>query len=335
MNYNYKNLVFEGGGVKGIAFGGALEIVNNRNLLSGIKRVAGTSAGAINATLLALGYSSEDVSKIISQTNFKDFEDGNILSEIIDLTKHYGWFKGDKFKEWIGNYIAQKTGKPDFTFGELFQQVQRTPFGAEAKQFKLLYMVATNLSQQKAEVLSHETYPNLPIRDAVRMSMSIPLFFQSVIKENDVMVDGGVSWNYPINLFDYKKYVSDPQNYIKAEESDNPDYVFNYETLGFRLDSKQVIEYAKQDWASEPQQINNLKEYSGALVNFLMEMANKSHLQPKDWNRTVFLDTLDVKTVDFKLPEEKIQALIASGKTCTENYFKWRDADPLWGKLPV
>jgi NTE family protein len=328
MQYNFKNLVFEGGGVKGIAYGGALEILNDANILQGIQRVAGTSAGAINATLLALGYSHSDISKIIADTNFKDFEDGNIFSELLGLTKKFGWFKGDKFKSWIGRYIQQKTGKSDFTFGELNEQ-------AKTKGFKNLYVIATNLSEQRAEIFSHEHSPAMPIQDAVRMSMSIPLYFFSVLKNQSVMADGGVTWNYPINLFDNKKYVSNPQNYIKVDYSDNPEYVFNYETLGFRTDSKQVIEYSKDNWAIEPIKINNLKDYAGAVINFLMEMANKSHLHQNDWNRTVFIDVLDVKTTDFKLPAAKIQALISSGKTCTSEYLKWRDTDSVWGKLPV
>ena len=108
MNYNFKNLVFEGGGVKGIAYGGALEVLQSMNILPGIKRVAGTSAGAINATLLALGYSYREVSDIISKTNFKDFEDGSLLSELLGLTKKYGWYKGDKFRSWIEGYIAPR-----------------------------------------------------------------------------------------------------------------------------------------------------------------------------------------------------------------------------------
>ena len=73
MKYNFKNLVFEGGGVKGIAYGGALDALNAMNALQGIERVAGTSAGAITATLLALGYTSSEVSDIISTTKIKNY----------------------------------------------------------------------------------------------------------------------------------------------------------------------------------------------------------------------------------------------------------------------
>ena len=42
----FKNLVFEGGGVKGIAYAGALQVLETQNGMPDIKRVAGTSAGA-------------------------------------------------------------------------------------------------------------------------------------------------------------------------------------------------------------------------------------------------------------------------------------------------
>lgn len=76
---NFKNLVFEGGGVKGIAYGGALKVLQEMGILGNIERVGGTSAGALNATLLALGYSVQDVSDIIAQTDFSKFADGGSL----------------------------------------------------------------------------------------------------------------------------------------------------------------------------------------------------------------------------------------------------------------
>ncbi len=48
MNYPFRKLVFEGGGVKGIAYVGAMEILEENQILQNIHRVGGTSAGAIN-----------------------------------------------------------------------------------------------------------------------------------------------------------------------------------------------------------------------------------------------------------------------------------------------
>ena len=84
-----RNLVFEGGGVKGIAYGGALKMLKKYGFLSHIEKVAGTSAGAITAVLLSIGYTVEELSKIISETNlnwlksfpaFRNFNNINIKS---------------------------------------------------------------------------------------------------------------------------------------------------------------------------------------------------------------------------------------------------------------
>ncbi|HNP19219.1 MAG TPA: patatin-like phospholipase family protein [Fulvivirga sp.] len=331
MNTNYKNLVFEGGGVKGIAYGGALDVLDKNGILKGIKRVAGTSAGAINATLLALGYTSAEVSGLIASTNFKSFEDHSKFfpSNIIRIIKQFGWNKGDAFQIWIGDRIKAKTQKADYSFMDLHNAiVNGQPHLCE------LYVIATNLSQQKSVVFSYEHTPNVAIRDAVRMSMSIPLYFQAYKFASDTMVDGGVSYNFPINIFDNKRYLANPANGEKVDYGSEEGYMFNYETLGFRLDSKEVIDFAKRDWASPPEKISNIMNYSGGLINFMMEMANKVHLHKNDWNRTIFIDTLDVKTTDFDLPETKIQALIASGKSGAAKYFEWRESDPVWSKKP-
>lgn len=333
MNHNFQNLVFEGGGVKGIAYGGALDVLEKKGILSNIKRVAGTSAGAINATMLALGYSCVEVSDLIAATKFSSFEDHSrfFLSNVVRMVKKYGWNKGEAFHQWIGKCIASRTDNEDFTFNNLAQALK----GGNPNGFRELYVVSTNLSKQKYVVFSNETTPDMPIRDAVRMSMSIPLYFQAFLNANDIMVDGGVSYNYPINIFDHEKYLSHPENGEPVSYSQMNGYVFNHETLGFRLDSTQVIDYARRDWSIPPEAIKGIKSYASGLINFMMEMANKIHLHRNDWNRTIFIDTLDVKTTDFELPENKINALLESGKKGVLNYFKWREKDEEWSQKPI
>src|SRR3989442_3497051 len=95
------------------------------------------------------------------------------------------------------------------------------------------------------------------VADAVRISMSIPLFCASVkLARGDRYVDGGVLDNYPIKLFDREKYIdaedrpmhSGRPEYYEDENKrflpthpDSSPYVYNKETLGFRLDSKTEI----------------------------------------------------------------------------------------------
>ncbi|HAY88229.1 MAG TPA: patatin, partial [Bacteroidetes bacterium] len=61
MTRNIENLVFKGGGVLGIAYAGAIEILENEGILTQVQRTAGTSAGAVAAALISLGYSSKEI----------------------------------------------------------------------------------------------------------------------------------------------------------------------------------------------------------------------------------------------------------------------------------
>ncbi len=59
------NVVFEGGGAKGVAFAGALEVLQEQG--HEIAQVVGTSAGAVTATLLTLGLSPADMLDAVTE----------------------------------------------------------------------------------------------------------------------------------------------------------------------------------------------------------------------------------------------------------------------------
>lgn len=65
MAYPFRNLVLESGGVKGIAYVGALAILEEKGILPQITRVGETSAGAINAVLLGVGYTRAEMLQLL------------------------------------------------------------------------------------------------------------------------------------------------------------------------------------------------------------------------------------------------------------------------------
>jgi predicted acylesterase/phospholipase RssA/ankyrin repeat protein len=75
--YPPKNLVFQGGGPKGLVFPSALGVLQKAGHLKAVKRVAGTSAGAIQAVLFAVGYSAEELQEILATQDFESFLDGD------------------------------------------------------------------------------------------------------------------------------------------------------------------------------------------------------------------------------------------------------------------
>lgn len=150
MPYHFRNLVYEGGGVKGIAYIGAMEVLQQKSILQNIKRVGGTSAGAINATLFALGYSINEQNEILKKLDFKNFMDDSWgkIRDIERLINKFGWYKGDFFHTWISKLIKSKLKDPDATFEHL-REAGRPD----------LYVYGTNLSTNFGEVFSVNIHP--------------------------------------------------------------------------------------------------------------------------------------------------------------------------------
>lgn len=327
----FKNLVFEGGGVKGIAYSGALQVLesppnNQASVMPDIKRVAGTSAGAISAALVALGATSKDVENIVGGTKFREFMDDSfgVIRDIDRLLNDYGWYKGDAFSAWMQKQVYALCQNSEITFSELAQKASQ----ANSK-FKELFVVGTNLSMQMPAVYSAELTPDFPVWEAVRISMSIPLFFAAIkrVQPRQIFVDGGVTWNYPLDLFDDTKYLLNPaagidpaaMNYTRYDDN----HVYNKETLGFRVDTKDEIQAEKDSWRLPPVEINDFFDYAKALVGYMGDMANKMHLHKNDWDRTVFIDAGGVKTTEFDLADDKVRLLVANGKQGAEAYLNW------------
>ena len=84
-NPRIKNLVFRGGGPKGTVYIGAIKALEKQlGSLAGIERVAGASAGAITAALLAVGYQSGDIEELLSKTSYQDFLIENETADAVD-----------------------------------------------------------------------------------------------------------------------------------------------------------------------------------------------------------------------------------------------------------
>lgn len=329
----FRNLVFEGGGVKGIAYVGAMAVLEEKKILKEIKRVGGTSAGAINAVLVACGFSNAEQRKILAEMDFNRFMDDStgFLRDAKRLVDLFGWHKGDYFREWIGELISKKMGSPNATFTD-FQIAARPD----------LYLVGANLSTGFAEVFSAEHTPTMRVLDAVRISMSLPLFFAAVRNvRGDVYVDGGLLNNYPIKLFDRAKYIEnegaarkttyyDAENtrFLKGEYKNRSPYIYNKETLGFRLDSEREIGAFRYGNVEVERRIDDFFDYTKALLKTTLNAQETMHLHSDDWHRTIYIDTLGVATTDFDLSTKIKNDLVKSGREHTKAYFDWFEKAP-------
>lgn len=334
MAYHFKNLVFEGGGVKGIAYTGALEVLDREGILQNIERVAGTSAGAMMAVLVGLRYSSKEMQEVLWDLNFKGFIDSSwgVLRNSHRLFKEYGWCKGDYFRSVMAELIERKTGNGEITFGEL----------ARMQQFRDIYLVGADLTTGLSKLFCAQQTPEVKVADAARISMSIPLIF-AAIRDKDkkrLYVDGGLLENYAIKTFDQIGYVADRNHFRRTEYYDKinsqtkslkskvqREYVYNKETLGFRLDSEEDISMYLTHEEVPSKEIDNFFSYTKALVTTLIDFQNNVHLHSDDWQRTVYIDTLGVRAIDFDIPDDRKQDLVDSGMKYTERYLDWYNND--------
>ncbi len=337
----FTNLVFEGGGVKGIAYIGAMQELDARGYLDSVVRVGGTSAGAIHALIFALGYSMEEQLEIISSTSFSRFMDDTFgfVRDFRRLWREFGWNKGDVFAEWCGALVERKLGHGNATFNDLSRSGKAD-----------LFVIGTNLSTGYAEVFSHERHPDMPLVEAVRISMSIPLFFTAKRfgENNQIYVDGGVMLNYPVKLFDRLKYIAVEDRDLAAryttyydEENasflsvypDRSPYVFNKQTLGFRLDKRDEIALFRYNEPAKGKSIKTFPAYAKALITALMNVQEHVHLHSDDWQRTLYINTLDVGATDFNLTRETQLELIQEGIKGARVYLEWFESEQAINRL--
>ena len=323
--------------MKGIAYVGALEVLQEEGILQNVKRVAGTSAGAMMAVLVGLRYTADEVKEILWDLNFKKFMDSSfgIVRDTKRLLEEFGWYKGDYFRNLMADLIKRKTGNGEITFNQL----------ADMNKFRKIYLVGANLSTGTSETFCHgDDYGGMKIADAARISMSIPLFFASVKEkgqENQFYVDGGLLDNYSIKTFDREIFVDDKirnirrtdyYDIINKKKSLKPQlegnqYIYNKETLGFRLDAKEDISMYLNHKPTIRNKITSFFTYSKALVTTLIDFQDNVHLHSDDWQRTIYIDTLGVRAIDFDISDIKKQKLVESGRQYTEEYLNWYNGD--------
>lgn len=317
--YEYQNLVFKGGGVRGIAYMGAMEKLEELGIIAGIERVAGTSSGAIAATLLSFRLSVVDTLALFNNLDLshipqKSVRDryGKILTTIANpgsykrLFDNYGWYSSEYFYQWISQVIADKCkGNSRATF-RYFKNAG----------FRDLYIVASNISRHRPEVFSFASTPDVAVADAVRLSMSIPLYFEALrfdgsqFGQGDFYVDGGLFNNYPVEIFDHLEFVRDPKKFWEN---------LNWETLGL------FLEPDEEKYANVIEHPRNLWEFVALTGRNYYDSHQTSSLRNNrlDEKRTIKINDCGVSSTDFEIrPGSEIyKKLYESGRQAVTDYF--------------
>jgi NTE family protein len=298
--------VFEGGGVKGIGLVGALAHLESQGYEP--VNLAGTSAGAIVATLRAAGYLPDELKSQINGIDFRKMEDATVIGGIpfagqaIDLFTRLGVYKGDYLLDLMRELLGRKGKK---TFGDLVIAEY-----ADQPQYRYgVRVVASDVTSGAMVVLPQDlkNYGRNPddfeVAMAVRMSMSIPYFFRparlkAATGGEHVIVDGGVLSNFPVELFD------------TAGEPEWP-------TFGFRLGAQPTP-------AADRYQVRGPISLLRAMFGTMMEAHDDRYVETHKFVRSIMIDPVGISTIQFDLGPDEKEKLYQSGVTAARDFLsRW------------
>jgi NTE family protein len=302
------NAVFEGGGVKAIGLAGAVTEAERRGFK--FYHVAGTSSGSIVAALLAAGYTGNELRSIIEATPFTSFLKQSWIHQIrwvgpaVRVFIKKGLYSGEALEQWIHKLLAAKGIR---TFGDLKPNQLR--------------IIASDISQSKLMVLPDDLSQygidsrKFPVSKAIRMSTSIPYFFDPVMLRKRrsgeakgepfhnqfvYVVDGGILSNFPLWIFDKEKETEDEKG-IPA--------------IGFQLVGRS---------SKEPRTISGPISMFQALFSTMMDAHDERYIEESSQFRTIKIPTVGVQVTQFNISKEKSEELFQSGVKAASKYFdKW------------
>lgn len=213
-----------------------------------ITEVCGVSGGSIIAGALASGFNTPiSLRRVFTQLH--PSWDWNMFSLL-----RCGLIKGDKIKKQMQEIFITNMDNAHIP----------------------IHIVTSNLSKRQKQIFSSISHPKEKLCEIIRISMGFPGLFEYVLRDGDVMIDGGVYSNFPLEVF------GDDENVIGIEISSNTipkiTNIFNFiSALGDAMVVKSVTEEKEDQSKAKVIQLktdlNNMnlsvtKEYIEQLIEF-------------------------------------------------------------------
>ena len=333
LRYPIKNLVFEGGGARGLAYIGAIEILAKQRILSGVEKVAGSSVGAITAMIVSFGMAMPLMKAFLANTqNFTDGLPWDMVNRSVSFLTRFGLSDAKRFRAWANDLGYWATGIRNINFRQLHdlvvKQNEHLAANHRSVKFRDLFVTGANLTTGFHEVFSYENTAEMPIADAVRISMSCPLAFSAVHATKDektnqfllkdgsldtapsaksnVYVDGGVMRNFPIGMFDQSGHA-------------------NPHTLGLRVDGSAEIAALRDDLpATTESTTRSFVSIITQIQRVLLKLQDDYHRQRDEGFRTIYIDTHGTKSFPVSISEKQVQSMMENGEYAASMYLRQR-----------
>ena len=302
------DLVCQGGGVRGIGLVGAVDALAAAGYE--FPRVAGSSAGAIVASLVAAlqaaGKPMTRLAKIMRSIDYPKFLDRNLIGHIpligggLSLLVSDGVYRGAYLQGLLTDLLGELGVR---TFGDL-----RTGEGSNQFAWSLV-VTASDLSRRRLvripwDLDSYGIDPDgFSVARAVHASSAIPYIFEPVRVGGATWVDGGLLSSFPVELFDR----ADPR----------------WPTFGIRLSARPGIP------PTHP--VRGPVSLGIATIETLVSNQDNAYIDdPCTVKRTIFVPAEGVSPIDFDITAEQREALYQRGLQAGQAFLKkWNYADYL------
>jgi NTE family protein len=184
-----ENLVFSGGGLKGIAYTGCIQALEEFDILKDIKRVSATSVGSLFSFGMLLGYTSSQIKELVFKVDLTFLKDIN-ADNLLNFPVNFGIDSGDKIEKILAILIKKKGYLPEINFQQ-FYEVTKIDF----------IVVGSCVNKQIPCYFNYKTWPKLSVLKAIRISCGFPFLYNAVKLEDDIYVDGCLFENTPVSCF--------------------------------------------------------------------------------------------------------------------------------------
>jgi predicted acylesterase/phospholipase RssA len=353
-----ENLVFQGGGVRGYAYLGALQSLEKAIDFSHIKSTAGTSAGALIATLLGIGYTVEELLTNMDEMDLTLFLNGNpITTSALLGTKNMlqaesttsdntfcnsikSSGRGATTTTVIGsvspNLIYQLVKNGGLYDGEVFREWIDDKIAAKFKGIK--YITFRELNAKRLDDPHH--YKAIYLIGATLNTHDEKIF--SFEHTPDVVISDAIRISMSIPFVFRPHQVWIKKDGLRDQDSENPTYYIdggvvnnypitlfdqpdsevNFRTLGFRLLRKDQIDYYEGN-APERQEGSSdlLATVKSHYFTALQQQNLKYDRDEKPRQRSIYIDTFRIKSYDLDIAQEDKYRLLVSGESAVNKVF--------------
>jgi NTE family protein len=280
---DFTNYVFEGGGIKGVGYIGALKALNDTNELKNLKRCIGTSVGSVFALMAVTKCTNEEIDRYTSEffSKITKFHE-SILEEAENITGKLGLHSNENIYNAMNDMLKEKYDIENMTFKQLYEKTDVD-----------LTIVGTCLSTRNVTFFNKDNYTDMEVAKAIQISTSIPLFYTITKWKDLVWADGGIVENFAIDHYD------------------EPDGKYNNKTLGFALNHHTT---------DKVYEINHLYELVEAIEETQLSNNIRQSVEKIKTRNIITIDTFGISSLDYNISPELYKKLVDSGYKVTSDY---------------